>query len=136
MGGGHLPPLCGHHWSSWVTARSYRLNNAVVVARHSPRMIAALVFSMNQLGHAGGKPKPRMAQRPRRPRTSGGRVQNGAVPVKGSWYRIGPESVGRLSISGNHVVTASKQLKQLRFLSSQADMVSAQPPISSSPIVR
>ena len=36
------------------------------------------------------KPKPRMAQRPRRPCTSGGRVQNGAVPVKGWRYRIGP----------------------------------------------
>ena len=58
VGGGHLLPLCGHHWSSWVTARSYRLNNAVVVARHSPRMIAAPVFSMNQLGHVGGNQSP------------------------------------------------------------------------------
>ena len=39
-------PLCGYRWSSWVTARSYRLNIAVVVG-HSPRMIAAPVFSMN-----------------------------------------------------------------------------------------
>ena len=36
------------------------------------------------------KPKPRMVQRPRRPCTSGGRVQNGAVPVKGWRYSIGP----------------------------------------------
>ena len=85
-GGRSSETACG--W--WSSPSSYRLNNAVVVARHSPRMIAALVFSMNQLGHAGGKPKPRMAQRPRRPCTSGGRVQNGAVRVKGWRYRIGP----------------------------------------------
>ena len=67
-----------------------------------------------------------MVQRPRCPCTSAGPGAKRGRSCEGGRYRIGPESVGRLSISGNHVVTASKPLKQLRFLSSQADTVSAQ----------